>query len=52
MEIKEKINTLERIAGTEKIKELADELEKEFDPENFDKIMNKFKNIKRNFGSI
>lgn len=43
-EIKEKINNLEKIAGTEKIRELADELEKEFDPENFDKIMNKIYN--------
>lgn len=43
-EIKEKIKNLERIAGTEKIRELADELEKEFDPDNFDKIMNKVYN--------
>jgi protein KRI1 len=35
---------LEKVAGTEKIKELADELKKEFDPENFDKIMNRIYN--------
>jgi protein KRI1 len=43
-EIKQKIDYLEKVAGTEKIKELADELEKEFDPENFDRIMNKIYN--------
>ena len=43
-EMKEKLQNLERIAGTDKIKELADELEKDFDPENFDRIMNKIYN--------
>lgn len=43
-ELKSKIDNIEKIAGTDKIKELAEELEKEFDPENFDKIMSKIYN--------
>lgn len=43
-ELKNKLAHLQKIAGTDKIKELADELEKEFDPENFDRIMNKVYN--------
>ena len=40
-EIMEKINKLERIAGTEKIRILAEELDKEYNPDKFDEIMNK-----------
>jgi len=43
-ELKSKLEILQKIAGTDKIKVLADELEKEFDSNNFDKIMNKIYN--------
>ncbi len=43
-ELKGKLEQLQKIAGTDKIKELAEELEKEFDPDNFDKIMSKVYN--------
>jgi len=40
-EIMEKVNRLERIAGTDKIKLLAEELDNEYNPDKFDSIMNK-----------
>jgi len=40
-EILEKVLKLEKIAGTDKIKLLAEELDNEYNPDNFDKIMNK-----------
>jgi protein KRI1 len=43
-ELKGKLEVLQKIAGTDKIKELADELEKDFDAANFDKIMSKIYN--------
>lgn len=43
-ELKSKLEALQKIAGTDKIKELADELENDFDADNFDKIMSKIYN--------
>jgi protein KRI1 len=43
-EIKKKFELIEKVAGTEKIKEIVDELEDEFDPEKFDEKMNKIFN--------
>lgn len=43
-DILKKIEAIEKIAGTDKIKEIVDELENEFDPESFDKKMNKIFN--------
>jgi hypothetical protein len=40
-EILEKVNRLEKIAGTDKIRLLAEELDNEYNAENFDLIMNK-----------
>jgi protein KRI1 len=40
-EILGRVDQLEKIAGTNKIKLLVDELEAEYDPKNFDKLMNK-----------
>jgi protein KRI1 len=40
-ELKEKLEKIERVAGTEKIKEIADALEGEFDMAKFDEVMNK-----------
>ena len=40
-EIMDKINKLTKVAGTEKIAQLAEELDNEYNPDNFDKIMNK-----------
>ena len=43
-ELKHKIDVIEKIAGTEKIKELIEDLEKEFDPKKFDEKMNQIFN--------
>jgi protein KRI1 len=40
-EIKEKLEKIEKVAGTDKIKEIADALEGEFDMDKFDSLMNK-----------
>jgi protein KRI1 len=40
-EIDKKLERIEKIAGTEKIKEIANELEGDFDMDKFDKVMNK-----------
>ena len=43
-EIKKKMQLIEKVAGTDRIKEIIDELEDEFDPVKFDEKMNKIFN--------
>jgi protein KRI1 len=40
-EVEKKLERIEKIAGTQKVKEISDQLEGDFDMEKFDKIMNK-----------
>lgn len=43
-EMKKKLEVIEKIAGTDRIKEIIDQLEDEFDPDKFDEKMNKIFN--------